>query len=170
MSSIQSSLLYSLVLAVVGYFVMTFIGFTNNGDVLFAVGIALGGAFIAIISGSSTSRSSTKSNETATQQVQGDDADVDTKTIYVGNLPYRANESAIRELFEQYGSVQSVRLLKDRQTGKRRGFGFVEMEENGATQAIQSLNESEFQQRTLKVREAKERPEKVQGDEIQAQA
>ena len=61
-------------------------------------------------------------------------------------------------------------MLKDRQTGKRRGFGFVEMEHHGAADAIQSLNESEFQQRTLKVREAKERPEKVQGDEIQAQA
>ena len=165
MSSIQSSLLYSLALAVVGYFVMTFMGFTSNGDVLFAVGIALGGAFIAIISGSST-----KSSETAAEQPASENSSVDTKTIYVGNLPYRANESAIRELFEQYGNVQSVRLLKDRQTGKRRGFGFVEMEENGASKAIQSLNESEFQQRTLKVREAKERPEKVQGNEIQAQA
>ena len=165
MSSIQSSLLYSLALAVVGYFVMTFMGFTSNGDVLFAVGIALGGAFIAIISGSST-----KSIETASEQPVSENSSIDTKTIYVGNLPYRANESAIRELFEQYGNVQSVRLLKDRQTGKRRGFGFVEMEENGASKAIQSLNESEFQQRTLKVREAKERPEKVQGNEVQAQA
>lgn len=149
---------------------MTFMGFTNNGDVLFAVGIALGGAFIAIISGSSTSDSTTQPKDEPAQKAESNDSAVDTKTIYVGNLPYRANESAIRELFEQYGSVQSVRLLKDRQTGKRRGFGFVEMEENGATVAIQSLNESEFQQRTLKVREAKERPEKVQGDEIQAQA
>lgn len=165
MSSIQSSLLYSLALAVVGYFVMAFMGFTSNGDVLFAVGIALGGAFIAIISGSST-----KPSETTAELSVSDNAAVDTKTIYVGNLPYRANESAIKELFEQYGNVQSVRLLKDRQTGKRRGFGFVEMEENGASKAIQSLNESEFQQRTLKVREAKERPEKVQGNEIQAQA
>ena len=165
MSSIQSSLLYSLVLAVVGYFVMTFMGFTNNGDVLFAVGIALGGAFIAIISNSSAN-----SSDSNTSSTDNSNNSVETKTIYVGNLPYRANESAIRELFEQYGNVQSVRLLKDRQTGKRRGFGFVEMEHNGAEKAIQALNESEFQQRTLKVREAKERPEKVHGDEIQAQA
>lgn len=170
MSSIQSSLLYSLVLAVVGYFVMTFMGFTSNGNISFAVGIALGGAFIAIVSGSSLKSSEAPAQDTQNSYDNDDDEVVDTKTIYVGNLPYRANESAIRELFEQYGNVQSVRLLKDRQTGKRRGFGFVEMEENGATTAIQSLNESEFQQRTLKVREAKERPEKVQGDEIQAQA
>jgi len=82
------------------------------------------------------------------------------KTLYVGNLPYRANEHVVRKLFEEQGKVFSVRLMKDRQTGKRRGFGFVEMAEADATKAIKALNESEFQQRTLKVREAKEkRPE-----------
>jgi RNA recognition motif-containing protein len=167
MSSIQSSILYSLVLAVIGYFAITLLEFTKHGDVLFAVGIALGGAFIAIISNSS-SKEVSSSGETISSAA--DETNIDTKTIYVGNLPYRANESAIKELFENYGVVQSVRLLKDRQTGKRRGFGFVEMEDEGAAKAIQALNESEFQQRTLKVREAKDRPEKTQGDEFQAQA
>ncbi len=81
------------------------------------------------------------------------------KTLYVGNLPYRANESAVKELFSNYGSVHSVRLMKDKHTGKRRGFGFVEMSANDLENAISALNDSEFQQRTLKVREAKERPE-----------
>ncbi|MFM2479118.1 RNA recognition motif domain-containing protein [Celerinatantimonas sp. MCCC 1A17872] len=80
-----------------------------------------------------------------------------TQTLYVGNLPYRANETAVRELFAQYGHVVSVRLLKDKHTGKRRGFGFVEMSEEGALEAQNALNEQEFQHRTLKVRPANER-------------
>ena len=89
------------------------------------------------------------------------EADTSISTLYVGNLPYRANEAAVRELFSEYGQVQSVRLMKDKHTGKRRGFGFVEISAGDAEQAVASLNDSEFQQRTLKVREAKERPEQV---------
>jgi RNA recognition motif-containing protein len=84
----------------------------------------------------------------------------DVKTLYVGNLPYRANEAAVRELFSTIGHVHSVRLMKDKHTGKRRGFGFVEMSANDIDKAVETLNDQEFQQRTLKVREAKERPEK----------
>jgi hypothetical protein len=87
------------------------------------------------------------------------EADASIKTLYVGNLPYRANEAAVRELFSEYGQVQSVRLMKDKHTGKRRGFGFVEISSVDADEAVSALNDSEFQQRTLKVREAKERPE-----------
>lgn len=86
----------------------------------------------------------------------------DVKTLYVGNLPYRANETAIRELFSNHGVVQSVRLMKDKHTGKRRGFGFVEMSSSDIDKAITALNDTEFQQRTLKVREAKERPERTE--------
>ncbi|WP_448569381.1 RNA recognition motif domain-containing protein [Thalassotalea ganghwensis] len=89
-----------------------------------------------------------------------DEATLEIKTLYVGNLPYRANEGAVRALFAEYGQVQSVRLMKDKQTGKRRGFGFVEISASDADHVIRKLNDSEFQQRTLKVREAKERPEK----------
>lgn len=60
-------------------------------------------------------------------------------------------------LFEEQGKVFNVRLLKDKNTGKRRGFGFVEMAESDADNAITKLNDSEFQQRTLKVREAKQK-------------
>ncbi|MFT5635100.1 MAG: hypothetical protein ACI89T_000531 [Cognaticolwellia sp.] len=89
------------------------------------------------------------------------EADTSISTLYVGNLPYRANEAAVRELFSEYGQVQSVRLMKDKHTGKRRGFGFVEISAADADEAVSSLNDSEFQQRTLKVREAKERPEQI---------
>jgi len=83
------------------------------------------------------------------------------KTLYVGNLPYRANETSVRELFSEHGTVHSVRLMKDKHTGKRRGFGFVEISADDADSTVKALNDTEFQQRTLKVREAKDRPEKV---------
>ena len=94
-------------------------------------------------------------------EINTQEVDTSISTLYVGNLPYRANEAAVRELFSEYGQVQSVRLMKDKHTGKRRGFGFVEISAADAEQAVLSLNDSEFQQRTLKVREAKERPEQI---------
>jgi RNA recognition motif-containing protein len=99
------------------------------------------------------------------QPSQNGDDDGEVSTLYIGNLPYRANESAVRALFSEYGTVHSVRLMKDKHTGKRRGFGFVEMSASDSDNAISQLNDSEFQQRTLKVREAKERPEKVEESE-----
>lgn len=81
------------------------------------------------------------------------------KRIYVGNLPYRATETEIRELFEKHGSVETVTLITDRDTGRPRGFGFVEMEEAGADTAIQALNGTDFGGRTLRVNFAKERQE-----------
>lgn len=79
-------------------------------------------------------------------------------TIYVGNLNYRASEQEIAVLFENYGTVDSVKLVKDRETGKARGFGFVEMPNNSeAKKAIESLHETEFLGRSLTVNEAKPR-------------
>ncbi|MCG9720447.1 RNA-binding protein [Shewanella sp. Isolate7] len=78
-----------------------------------------------------------------------------TMTLYVGNLPYRVHEGEVKELFGKYGPVSSVRLVRDRKTGRRKGFGFIEMSEAGAKKAMAKLNEFEFQERTLKVREAK---------------
>ncbi|MCG9755157.1 RNA-binding protein [Shewanella insulae] len=78
-----------------------------------------------------------------------------TMTLYVGNLPYRVHEGEVKELFGKYGPVSSVRLVRDRKTGRRKGFGFIEMSEAGAKKAMTKLNEFEFQERTLKVREAK---------------
>ena len=79
------------------------------------------------------------------------------ETLYVGKLPYRANENDVKTLFEQFGEVKSVRLMKDKKTGKRRGFGFVVMDsKEGLNKAISELNNAEFGQRTLKVREANE--------------
>jgi RNA recognition motif-containing protein len=82
-----------------------------------------------------------------------------TKKIYVGNLPFSATEESLRELFSQYGNVESIKLITDRDTGQPRGFGFVEMGD-GASKAIAALNESEFGGRNLKVNEAKPREDR----------
>ncbi len=82
------------------------------------------------------------------------------KSLYVGNLPFKATEDEIRGLFAQYGEVQSVKLVTDRETGRPRGFGFVEMEDNGAMAAIEALDGKEFGGRNLKVNEARERQER----------
>ena len=78
--------------------------------------------------------------------------------IYVGNLNYRTSENDLTELFTQYGSVASARIITDRATGRSKGFGFVEMEtEDAAAAAISALNGQEFQQRELRVSEAIEK-------------
>ena len=77
-----------------------------------------------------------------------------SKSIYVGNLPWSATEDQVRKLFSEYGTVNSVNLIVDRETGRARGFGFVEMEAAGAEGAIQALNGSSLDGRSLKVNEA----------------
>ncbi|MCK4528940.1 RNA-binding protein [candidate division WOR-3 bacterium] len=80
-----------------------------------------------------------------------------TKRIYVGNLSFNASEEEVRELFAKHGTVHSVALIADRDTGRPRGFGFVEMDEAEAKAAIEALNGMEFGGRSLRVNEAKER-------------
>src|SRR3982751_3580894 len=77
--------------------------------------------------------------------------------IYVGNLPFTADEAAVRGLFEAHGTVESVALINDRETGRPRGFGFVEMPRADAARAIQSLNGKDMGGRPLRVNEAQER-------------
>jgi RNA recognition motif-containing protein len=81
----------------------------------------------------------------------------DMTKIYVGNLPFSATESEIRELFGQHGTVESVSLITDRDTGKPRGFAFVEMSRADASRAIQNLNGKPLGGRPLRVNEAQER-------------
>lgn len=78
-------------------------------------------------------------------------------SIYVGNLSFSATEDEIRELFEQHGTVLSVKLINDRETGRPRGFGFVEMDPSAAAVAIEKLNGKELGGRTLRINEAQAR-------------
>jgi RNA recognition motif-containing protein len=87
-----------------------------------------------------------------------------SKKIYVGNLSFDATEAEVRELFAQHGTVESVALITDRDTGRFRGFGFVEMEESAANAAIKALDGKDMNGRALKVNEAKPREARGGGD------
>jgi RNA recognition motif-containing protein len=85
-----------------------------------------------------------------------------SKNLYVGNLSFKTTADDLRDLFSQYGTVTSTQLISDRETGRSRGFGFVEMADGG-DQAIEAVNEKEFQGRTLTVNEARPREERSGG-------
>jgi RNA recognition motif-containing protein len=78
--------------------------------------------------------------------------------LYVGNLPFTATEESVRALFAPHGTVEKVSLITDRETGRARGFGFVEMSNADASRAMQALNGADFEGRSLKVNEAQDRP------------
>lgn len=79
------------------------------------------------------------------------------KKIYVGNLPSSATETQVRELFVPHGTVSSVSLVTDRETGRPRGFGFVEMEDSGLDKSVKALNGYKMDGNTLKVNEAEDK-------------
>ncbi len=84
--------------------------------------------------------------------------------LYVGNLSYTTTEDDLRDLFSQAGSVKSVALIKDRETGRSKGFAFVEMDTgDGAQKAIDQFHGQQFQQRTLTVNIARPREERPRG-------
>jgi RNA recognition motif-containing protein len=81
--------------------------------------------------------------------------------LYVGNLSYNVTSQALESLFAQYGTVKSAEVIQDRDTGRSKGFGFVEMvDANAAREAIQALNEQEHDGRPLTVNEARPREER----------
>ncbi len=82
------------------------------------------------------------------------------KKLFVGNLPFRVSEDEIRDLFEEYGEVHSVALITDRDTGRPRGFGFVEMEDAEADAAVDALDGTDLGGRPLRVNEARPREER----------
>ena len=86
------------------------------------------------------------------------------KKIFVGNLSFNASENAVRSLFEEYGTVDSVRIVTDRDTGQQKGFAFVEMSVDAeGVRAIESLSGRELNGRALSVNEARPRADRVSG-------
>jgi len=76
--------------------------------------------------------------------------------IYIGNMSYQTTEEAIRSLFEEFGAVEKVTMIMDRETQRPKGFGFIEMSDDAAAnKAIEELNQKEYDGRTLKINEAK---------------
>ena len=143
------NIIITVIFAIVIYVILPIVSPGMPNQLSGAIGVLVGGLLVPALS--KLFSSSNSSSE------QGESLEV--CTLYVGNLPYRADEEAVQAHFEQQGSVVSVRLMKDRRTGKRKGYGFVEMNAKGAAKAIKNLNDSTFQERTLKVRLAKEKVE-----------
>ena len=80
------------------------------------------------------------------------------KKLYVGNLPFSTTEDELREAFARHGDVESVNVITDRETGRSRGFGFVEMgDQSAAEEAMRALDNTDFGGRNLKVNEAQDR-------------
>jgi RNA recognition motif-containing protein len=79
------------------------------------------------------------------------------KRIYVGNLPWSADEAGLRDLFANIGEVHSAAVISDRETGRSRGFGFIEMDDGDADKAISELNGQDMDGRPIRVNEARER-------------
>ncbi|MCU7553180.1 RNA-binding protein [Alteromonas sp. ASW11-19] len=139
----------SAVFAIAGYLVFSTAALSASLPV--SVSAAL------LISGMLTPWLASLLNSTPTKQASSSPSDADVTTLYVGNLPYKANEDAVKEYFSRFLPVQSVRLMKDRRTGKRKGYGFIEVVTDDIDQTIQKLNDTTFQERTLKVRPAKDK-------------
>lgn len=154
MKSSNNILIAGIAIAVLGYLTIPSVSASLTAHSAFALG-AIASTLVSVFVLKFTA------NHAASPLNENTDIDAsasltDTSTLYVGNLPYKANEMDVQKLFEQYGSVVSVRLMKDRYTGKRRGFGFIVMDAANAETAIEKLNGSEFGQRSLKVKEANE--------------
>lgn len=88
--------------------------------------------------------------------------DMSTKNLYVGNLPFSTTQADLEQLFGQYGTVTKAQVITDRETGRSRGFGFVEMS-SGADEAVAAMNGAEYQGRRLTVNEARPREERPRG-------
>lgn len=82
------------------------------------------------------------------------------KKLFIGNLPYSAGDDELRSFFEEVGKVDSASVITDRETGRSRGFGFVEMEDADADTAIESLNGKDMDGREIVVNEARPREER----------
>ena len=84
--------------------------------------------------------------------------------IYVGNLPYKADDKSLQELFSPHGAVTSARVISDKFSGESKGFGFVEMPDSTeANAAIEALNEKDFLGRNLRVNESRPKPREERG-------
>ncbi|MCH8493744.1 MAG: RNA-binding protein [Idiomarina sp.] len=152
-----SSGLHIVVAAIVAV-VFTIIAqlFVDSADTtivsLIALGTFLGGVVTPYINFYLAQR---KTKTAATQQpTHKTKKGVDGRTLYVGNLPFKVSEEDVIALFGRYGDVTDVRLVKDRRTGRKKGYGFVEMDATGADLALAKLNDRDFEGRTLKVRTA----------------
>ncbi len=141
-----TALILALVLALAGLFLFPLLALELGGSQLFALGIATGAFLAVILAGLRFEAGPVRAPDSG-----------ETRSIFVGNLAYRASKEDLEQLFGQYGVVRSVRIMTDRMTRRPRGFGFIEMEANGALAAIKALDGKDFHGRQLKVNEGNDR-------------
>jgi RNA recognition motif len=146
------SLLVTLPFAGLVYWVLQSQQLAASGLVTLGAGLLIG----HLIAACSQPSAGTKSAATPAAQVSASSSDEDI-CLYVGNLAYRAQQNEVQALFEQFGRVNSVRIMTDRATRRPRGYAFVEMEANAAREALSQLDNTDFCERNLRVSEAKQR-------------
>lgn len=160
MISVKTSLafLITIVLAIAAFFI-------TSADFSSGIRMLLPSIFIIVTTASlltistlqNTSRVAPDKAQRAATSTSTDSSSGDITTLYVGNLAYKANEQIVQEYFEKVAAVKSVRLVKDKRTGRRKGFGFIEINSGDVTKFIDKLNESEFMERSIIVRPANEK-------------
>ena len=146
------SIILTIVLFFLGQQLFPALNLTNQPESkLFATGVAVGALLASLIAG-------------IFLLLKPYNLPIQKTTLFVGNLAFKASERELRSLFEQCGEVFSIRLMTDRVTRKPRGYGFVEMEKQGAKRALAELNEQEFMGRDLRVSLANEPGQKGNGN------
>ncbi len=149
------ALLVVAITAILAYFLGALV---NLDSLSLIVGVFLGGFVGALIGSHHIGPEAAKSNTSkARPQAMPAANSSSFQTIFVGNLPYKANTYNLRKLFENYGTVKSVRIAIDKETRKKRSFGFIEMNTQDANKAISELNDEPFYGRELKVSHAREK-------------
>jgi hypothetical protein len=160
MISVKTSLAFviSFVLAIIAYFISS-AEFAAGFSTLLASTFVLLTTIALLVVSSLQSSAATSPTVTKREKAVSPSSvpSGDTATLYVGNLAYKANEETVKEFFETVGTVKSVRLVKDKRTGRRKGFGFIEIDSGDESTFISKLNESEFMERNIIVRPANEK-------------
>lgn len=133
-------------LGLVGFFAAPIVGLSNKVPVgsLFAIGLFLGYLVGALVTWKTSKSSATGQQESS-------------NVLYVGNIPFKAREDEVQRLFEPYGVVKSVRLMRGGPSRRPKGYGFVEMETMQGVRAALVLNGEDFAGRKLRVNEAKDK-------------
>ena len=151
---VGKKLIFSLILGVIGFLLIYILGLgiSDSGAAGMALGLFLGVYFAQEMLDFFAGLASKKITKKKTVAPVVNDAEV--VSIFVGNLAFKVRGRQLAELFEPYGAIESIRIVKDRNTGRGKGFGFVDMKAIGARKAIAELDGSEFFGRTLKVSEA----------------
>ena len=149
------ALLVVAITAILAYFLGSLL---NMEAFSLVVGVLLGGFVGALIGSHNLDYDFAEKTPKAKAQPQHPKPSNEaSQTIFVGNLPYKANTYNLRKLFENYGAVKSVRIAIDKETRRKRSFGFIEMNTDDADKAISELNDEPFYGRELKVSHAREK-------------